>query len=318
MSANLLLELSNTPKTNQQIRSTGMDGIVEAIRNAAAKTGVDFAYLLNKASQESSMNPKAKASSSSATGLYQFVNQTWLQMVKQHGADYGLQNEASAIHMKDGKATVADAATREKILNMRNDPVLASAMAAEFTRDNKDALAANVGGNIGSTELYMAHFLGAGGASQFLNTLHSAPGTIAADLLPDAAAANPSVFYGKNGQALTVSDIYGKFASKFSNKGTAHLMALANQGGGAAVAAAPYTRDLADYSSDFYQAPSDNSVSTSTFMQNNNSTSDTLFNVMLMAQSQMSDSIRSFAGIVKPSNNDANDYMKTGKTAYAS
>ena len=51
--------------------------VYDAIKNAAAKTGVNFTYLMEKAAVESSFNPDAKAKTSSATGLFQFIEQTW-------------------------------------------------------------------------------------------------------------------------------------------------------------------------------------------------------------------------------------------------
>ena len=88
-------------------------------------------------------------------------------------------------------------------------------MAAEFARDNQTQLQQTVGGEIGATELYMAHFLGAGGASKFLNGMHQNPDQSAAALLPEAAAANKNVFYDKSGKALSVGQIYNRFAEKF-------------------------------------------------------------------------------------------------------
>ena len=64
--------------------------VVAALKNAAAETGSDFSYLLGTAMRESSLKPNAQSSTSSAAGLFQFVDQTWLGLVKNHGAKYGL------------------------------------------------------------------------------------------------------------------------------------------------------------------------------------------------------------------------------------
>jgi len=56
--------------------------VIGAIKHASQKTGVDFDYLVNQARTESSFRPDVKASTSSATGLYQFLDQTWLGTVK--------------------------------------------------------------------------------------------------------------------------------------------------------------------------------------------------------------------------------------------
>ncbi len=206
--------------------------VIQAIRSASEKSGVDFSYLLNKASQESSLNPSAKATGSSATGLYQFIEQTWLKTVKQSGAAYGLAEEAAKITVgSDGMARVASAADRKAILALRNDPEIASEMAAELAKANKEQLQAEVGGKIGSTELYMAHFLGASGAAEFLTALKTDPNAKAADLLPQAAAANKSVFYDSaTGAAKSVKQIYAQFAKKFETTPDLSAIRVASAG----------------------------------------------------------------------------------------
>lgn len=204
--------------TAHSMARTGKSAVIQAIHNASARTGVDFDYLLRQAQQESSLDPTAKAKGSSASGLYQFVERTWLSLVREHGDKYGLEDLSSQITSgKDGVARVADPTLRQQILALRHDPALASAMAAELACDNKDQLNARLGGDckIGSTELYMAHFLGAGDAGRFLTGLKESPDAQAADLFPAAAKANPGVFYDKQGQALSVAQIYDRFAQKF-------------------------------------------------------------------------------------------------------
>ncbi len=291
---NAITELSKT----QQNQAVGKSGVISAIQQASTKTGVDFAYLLNKADQESSLNPNAKASTSSASGLFQFIKSTWLQMVKEHGTQYGLSDEAAAITEKNGRLTVSDPEMRQKILNLRHDPILSSAMAAEFTKENKDYLDASVGGTIGSTELYMAHFLGAGGASTFLNKMHATPNAPAADTLPDAAEANPSVFYSKTGKALSLKEIYNRFAKKFDAEPSTGVMTAS--AASAPVASAP--TQVASLSSSYYVLPSlsmsanvssDITVNMDVMAQvlKQNRTSDTLFNTMMLAQVHMNDAL---------------------------
>ncbi len=202
--------------------NTGVgSGIVQAIRKAASETGVSFDYLFKTAVQESSLDPSAKASTSSAAGLYQFTGQTWLQMVKNYGGKYGLGTYADHIHVgADGSLSVSDPKWKQAILQLRHDPQISSEMSAELDKENQASLQANVGGKIGTTELYLAHFLGAGGAADFLSSLRHSPQAKAADILPEAAAANPSVFYDKSGNAKSVSQIYQQFASKFQQNAT--------------------------------------------------------------------------------------------------
>lgn len=190
--------------------------VVSAIAKASDRTGVDFAYLLQQAKAESNFNPTAKAGTSSATGLYQFIERTWLGMVKEHGHEYGLGDLADKI---DPRFRVKDAKARKEILALRNDPVVSAQMAAEFALDNEETLNKLWGGEVGATELYLAHFLGAGGASSFLNARDENPLTPAADLFPKAARANRGVFYdSKTGKARTVEQVYQFFDKKFQIK----------------------------------------------------------------------------------------------------
>jgi hypothetical protein len=202
-----------TVATLQSLLSTG--GVQSAIQRASFKTGVDFTYLLGQAQVESSMRPDAKAATSSASGLYQFVEQSWLGTVKKHGAEHGLGWAADAISQgSNGRYYVSDPATRSYVLKLREDPDAASLMAAEHASDNKAELEARLGREAGGADLYMAHFLGIGGAKKFLTTLERNPGAAAANLFPAAAASNRGVFFGEGGRARSVGEIYDRFATK--------------------------------------------------------------------------------------------------------
>jgi hypothetical protein len=165
-----------------------------AIAQAAQATGVNFDYLLAQARIESSLNPQARARTSSAAGLYQFTSGTWLQTLERHGERHGLDWATGAI---DGARV--DPTMRAQIMAMRFDPSASALMAAELANDNKTALTGVLGREPDSAELYMAHFLGADGASRFLAALQSDPTQSAAALLPKAAAANHGIFYDAAG-----------------------------------------------------------------------------------------------------------------------
>jgi hypothetical protein len=186
----------------------------QAIADAARRTGVDFAYLYNQARIESSLDPGAKAKTSSASGLFQFTRQTWLQTLKSHGGAHGLQWAADAIGRSGNRLTVTDPAMRTAVDALRFDPEASSAMAAEFASDNGDALEGALGRDAEPVDLYLAHFLGAGGAAQFLRAHDADPATAAAPLLPDAAAANRAIFYAADGRARSVGEIRASFAAK--------------------------------------------------------------------------------------------------------
>jgi hypothetical protein len=213
--------------------------VVSAIRQASAETGVDFSYLMQKAEAESSFNPQAQAPTSSARGLFQFIDQTWLETLHRHGDAHGLDRAADLITRDGtGKFEVKDPALRQEILAMRDNPRIAAIMAAELARDNQNSLEHSLGRKVGSTEMYMAHFLGAGGAARFLATLDDNPHLKAANVVPAAANANQSVFY-ENGKSLTVDQVYAHFAEKFGETEAApRLEAPASPGAPAAIIAA--------------------------------------------------------------------------------
>ncbi|ANC86971.1 hypothetical protein [Sphingomonas sp. NIC1] len=191
--------------------------VQSAIQLASSKTGVDFDYLLGQAKIESGLNARARSGTSSATGLYQFVEQSWLAVVKKHGAEHGLGWAADSIgQTAGGRFSVSDGATRSAILALRNDPDVASLMAAEHASDNKSALEGSLGRDANGTDLYMAHFLGIGGAKKFLSAMANNPGASAASLFPQAAGANRSIFYASNGQPRSLSAIYQRFSDKLN------------------------------------------------------------------------------------------------------
>ena len=188
--------------------------VTGAIKQASAETGVNFAYLMEQAAAESSFNPQAKADTSSAEGLYQFIDSTWLATVRKHGAKHGMGEYARHINSDN---TVDDPQMRETILNMRNDPDKAAAMAAELANDNARFLAEHTDrtrGELTSTDRYLAHFLGAGKAAGFLNAMKEQPMTAAADLYPQAAQANRAVFYD-GGRPKSLAEVYDDFDRKF-------------------------------------------------------------------------------------------------------
>jgi hypothetical protein len=208
--------------------------VLNAVQRASSRTGVDFNYLMSQAAQESGFRNDARAQTSSATGLFQFIDSTWLAMVRDHGAKYGLAQYANAIQGPAGSpARVADPAMRQQILDLRYNPDVSAAMAAEYAASNKATLERNLGRNVGAADLYMAHFLGAAGASRFLSAMASSPNATAADVAPAAAASNTNVFYDRSGRALSVREVYDRMAQRI--EGRAAEVARAS-GGSAATA----------------------------------------------------------------------------------
>lgn len=187
----------------------GIRGVVEAaIQRASNATGVDFSFLMKTAHRESGYNPKAKAPTSSAAGLFQFVEQTWLSTLKQHGAKYGYARYADLIVKgSDGRFRVSGAEARKAVMDLRLDPHAASLMAGELTSDHASYLKGRVGRAPTAGELYAAHFLGPQGSARLIEAMQTRPGASAASIFPDAAGANRSIFY-RDGRAATVAEVY--------------------------------------------------------------------------------------------------------------
>ena len=183
--------------------------VVNALQKASAATGVDFHYLLGTAVRESSLKADAKAGTSSAVGLFQFVEQTWLGMVKDYGAKHGLGSYANAIgKTADGRYTVANADDRSAILRLRNDPQISALMAGEYTKMTQAKMEDSLGRKVSSGELYAAHVLGAASACKLIRSSEGAPATPACSLFPKAAESNPTIFYHTDGSPKTVREVY--------------------------------------------------------------------------------------------------------------
>src|ERR1700681_3277290 len=191
--------------------------IAGSIRQAASTTGTSFEYLLATAKMESNFNPKASATTSSARGLYQFIEQTWLGTVKEAGSQLGYGKYADAITKSpSGNYSVSDPAARDAIMKLRDDPDAASSMAAVLTQSNSFKLTGDIGRRPTDAELYMAHFMGVGGAGKLISNAEDNPQASAARMFPNAAAANRSIFYDRSGQARSVSQVYSVLTSRYA------------------------------------------------------------------------------------------------------
>ncbi|MCF6343815.1 MAG: transglycosylase SLT domain-containing protein [Devosiaceae bacterium] len=188
--------------------------LAQVINSAGQKSDVDFDYLVQTAVRESSLNPKAKASTSSATGLFQFIEATWFETMKSEGARLGYENYANAIKRdENGVFNVENKKLRHEILELRKDPQIAADLAAAFTRNNGEYLENRFGRRPSAGELYIAHFLGAKGAEKMFEAGLKNPDQIAANLFPNAAKANRSIFYSNN-EPRTIKQVYLSLVAK--------------------------------------------------------------------------------------------------------
>jgi len=184
------------------------------LNSAGSKSGVDFDYLLQTAQRESSLNPTAKATGSTAVGLFQFLESTWLEVMKQEGPRLGYQSYADAIQeTSDGDFVIKDAKLRAEVLKLREDPQVSADLAAAFTRNNGSFLEGRFGRMPSPGELYIAHFLGARGAETLFRAGLANPDQSAPALFPRQSRANPTIFY-EDGQPRTVRQVYQALVRK--------------------------------------------------------------------------------------------------------
>ncbi|MGV7033249.1 transglycosylase SLT domain-containing protein [Methylobacterium symbioticum] len=190
--------------------------VVDTILKASEETGMDPVYMMALADKESSFDTDVKAATSSAQGLFQFVTNTWLEMIRDYGARYGLAEEAAAVKGTGASIRVAGEAMRQRVLSLRNDPYVASLMAAELAKRDRGRIEAKIGRALTSTELYFAHFLGTASAGRFLALSSDNPEVNAQKAFRQAARANRSLFTAKGAakgaakgrRALTVAEVY--------------------------------------------------------------------------------------------------------------
>lgn len=186
------------------------------VQRAAARTSIDFDYLLGQASLESSLDPDARAPNSSASGLFQFISSTWLHTLQKHGGKHGLEWASAQIEQTNRGPVIRDPALREQVLALRHDPQIASIMAAEFASDNRDTLRGSIGREPTNADLYLAHFLGPAAASDFLRNMQADPSQSAAALFPKAAGANRSIFFEREGGSRSLASVYNLLETRLS------------------------------------------------------------------------------------------------------
>lgn len=159
--------------------STYKDMIVAASR----MVGVDPGLMATMAALESNFKGRVKSKSSSATGLYQFIDDTWKAMLLKYGPKYGLDPNTPP-----------------------TDPRANALLGAEYIRENTEKLKQGLGRDPTDTDIYLAHFFGPAGALKFLSAKGDAN---AASIMPKAANANKAIFFA-DGRPRTISQVYAE------------------------------------------------------------------------------------------------------------
>jgi len=208
------------PPVLQPNHSTSRSGLSSEIQSAARKANVSGSFLETLARVESGVSPGERSATSSAAGLYQFIEATWLDLLQRHGPKHGLVSADTLTPFQDSSGRIryafSSAAERTALLNLRHDVRASSLMAAEFTRENADKMRAELGRTPQAVELYFYHFLGAADARRFLELQRSTPEVSAAGYFARVAEANRPVFFRSGGAPRSVGEIYDLFAAKFT------------------------------------------------------------------------------------------------------
>lgn len=192
--------------------------VMQSLRDAASKTGVNYEFLVAQASVESGFQGKAQASRGSAAGLFQFTGATWLRMMHDHGAKYGYADLAKQLKIApNGGTSTPDKETEERILALRQDNRLSALFAGEYAKANGARLEAVTGHKASAAELHLAHLLGPNGAIRFLKAHEDNERQAAAKVVPAAARQNPSLFYARGGRsAKSVAAVYEKIQERLN------------------------------------------------------------------------------------------------------
>ena len=192
---------------------------LKGIQTASAESGVSFHYLLAKAAQESGFDSSAQAKTSSASGLFQFTRGTWLDIMRRQGDDLGFGDLAAQVkESATGRLTVLNEDAEIQMLAMRHDADISSKFAALFAEENSKTLETSLGREASPAELYLAHFLGAWGATALMTAAEQEPTKPAADLLPAAAHANKNVFFSADGVSRSAASVVSWLKDKFAER----------------------------------------------------------------------------------------------------
>ncbi len=196
--------LVNTAWDNPRIPA----GVMDAIRSAAQESGIDPHLLAAVAWRESRFDPGARSQRSSAKGLLQFTEGTWLQAIRDYGAQHGAGAYAAAVQrQRSGALAVPDARLRSDILQRRSDPVLSAELAAEGMRLQRAAMQDRLGRSVRSADLYLLHVLGPSGSARFLSAVAQHPTASSLEV------ASPKVLYNagllaRDHRPMTVANTY--------------------------------------------------------------------------------------------------------------
>ncbi len=190
--------------------------VVAAVRDAERSTGIDPALLLTIAATESRFQANAKNRTSSALGLLQFTKQTWLENLKKFGGKHGLSHLASLIHRSDIGYLVVHGPARDRISALRNDPRIATLLAAERLDYQKEQ---SKDRHLQFVDFYLIHALGAAGANRFIEAVSNRPSVPCKAVVGDVAWKGSGLFRDlPHGAATSLGAAYDVISVRFEQR----------------------------------------------------------------------------------------------------
>ena len=190
--------------------------VITAVLDAGHSTGIDPALLLTIASTESRFRADAKNKTSSAAGLLQFTKQTWLENMKKFGGKHGLSRFADQIRRSSVGHLVVHAPARDRIWALRNDPHIATLLAADRLDyqkgQSKDRQPQVV-------DLYVIHALGVTGANRFIEAVTNRPSEPCKAVVGDVAWKSSGLFRDlPHGAATSLGAAYNVISVRFEQR----------------------------------------------------------------------------------------------------
>lgn len=183
--------------------------VAKAIVQAARDADFPADYLMAIAEKESSFDCDADSDTSTALGCFQYIEQSWLSVIRRHGADFGLGDVARKIVDRKGRRgavylDIDDKELKEEVLDLRRDPYLSAVLTASDLQEARRNIEARLDIVMGDESLYLPHFVGEDAARTVLAAQTKRPQTSAKRILPTAARYNRAMFHGKGGYPLSV------------------------------------------------------------------------------------------------------------------
>lgn len=155
-------------------------GTRQATELAARVTNAPAGYLRALAGQEGLDNPDAQNPRSSATGLMQFTEDTWLSMLSRHGRQYGLPERLATaiVRRPNGSYAVRDRAARDELMRLRNSGEWSAIMGGHLFHEEAETMQRVRGRPVQVNEVYLGHFMGGNVAGQWIRMLDQGRGNV--------------------------------------------------------------------------------------------------------------------------------------------